>query len=306
MTLMITVNILLVLNVSAFFTTIAEAVILILAVLGSSIGKQSAAHHCARYASRWFTAWRTGTRASNDPGARRVKFEVENFRPIENTELKGRVLADWIERNREWVKYVVPAYLLFFAVIVDHGRGLWPGCARERQLLYELADADALPGDLGTWARRGDPDGRTRSFRALAHHAVGRVADRADAWRQRSRGMGRAAGARRGLARRRLQRRGRGRARLAADCGHARCQRPAAGHHADLLQRLAARLGAIGDQQFHERALRSLVACRVVRAAVPCVRVAVAASHGVWTTRLCRRQFADRGEAFGRARGRNA
>ena len=44
MTLMITVNILLVLNVSAFFTTIAEAVILILAVLGSSIGKQSAAH----------------------------------------------------------------------------------------------------------------------------------------------------------------------------------------------------------------------------------------------------------------------
>jgi ribose transport system permease protein len=127
MTLMITVNILLVLNVSAFFTTIAEAVILILAVLGSSIGKQSAAHHCARYAGRWLTAWRTGTRARNDQGARRVKFEVEDFRPIENTELKGRLIGDWIERNREWVKYVVPAYVLFFAVIAITGVVYGPG-----------------------------------------------------------------------------------------------------------------------------------------------------------------------------------
>src|SRR6266702_1443122 len=127
MTLMITVNILLVLNVSAFFTTIAEAVILILAVLGSSIGKQSAAHHCARYAGRWLTAWRTGTRARNDQGARCVKFEVDNFRPIENTELKGRLIGDWIERNREWVKYVVPAYLLFFAVIAITGVVYGPG-----------------------------------------------------------------------------------------------------------------------------------------------------------------------------------
>jgi ribose transport system permease protein len=127
MTLMITVNILLVLNVSAFFTTIAEAVILILAVLGSSIGKQSAAHHCAQYASRWLTAWRTGTRAKDDPNARRVNFEVEHFRPMENTELKGRVVFDWIERNREWVKYVVPAYLLFFAVIAITGVVYGPG-----------------------------------------------------------------------------------------------------------------------------------------------------------------------------------
>lgn len=121
MTLMITVNILLVLNVSAFFTTIAEAVILILAVLGSSIGKQSAAHECARHAAQWFKAVRTGTRARNDRNARRVSFEVNDFRPVENTELKGRVIGDWIERNREWVKYVVPAYLLFFAVVVITG-----------------------------------------------------------------------------------------------------------------------------------------------------------------------------------------
>ncbi|WP_042302421.1 ABC transporter permease subunit [Paraburkholderia kururiensis] len=121
MTLMITVNILLVLNVSAFFTTIAEAVILILAVLGSSIGKQSAAHECARHAAQWLKAVRTGTRARNDRNARRVSFEVSDFRPVENTELKGRMIGDWIERNREWARYVVPAYLLFFAVVVITG-----------------------------------------------------------------------------------------------------------------------------------------------------------------------------------------
>jgi len=121
MTLMITVNILLVLNVSAFFTTIAEAVILILAVLGSSIGKQSAAHECARHAAQWLRAMRTGTRAKNDAHARRVSFEVSGFQPIANTELKGRAIADWIERNREWVKYVVPAYLLFFLVVAITG-----------------------------------------------------------------------------------------------------------------------------------------------------------------------------------------
>ncbi|MFM0322193.1 ABC transporter permease subunit [Caballeronia glebae] len=127
MTLMITVNILLVLNVSAFFTTIAEAVILILAVLGSSIGKQSAAHECARHAAQWLKAVRTGTRARDDKNARRVAFEVDDFRPVENTELKGRPIADWIERNREWVKYVVPAYVLFFAVVIITGFVYGPG-----------------------------------------------------------------------------------------------------------------------------------------------------------------------------------
>ncbi|WP_244828733.1 ABC transporter permease [Caballeronia sp. TF1N1] len=127
MTLMITVNILLVLNVSAFFTTIAEAVILILAVLGSSIGKQSAAHECARQASQWLKAVRTGTRARDDGHARHVAFEVGDYRPIENKELKGRAIPDWIERNREWVKYVIPAYLLFFGVVVITGFVYGPG-----------------------------------------------------------------------------------------------------------------------------------------------------------------------------------
>ncbi|SAL84197.1 inner-membrane translocator [Caballeronia terrestris] len=121
MTLMVTVNILLVLNVSAFYTTIAEAAILILAVLGSSIGKDSAAHHCARYASQWMRAVRTGTRVKDGGDARRVIFEVANFQPIENKELKGRFISDWIERNREWVKYVVPAYALFIVAVAITG-----------------------------------------------------------------------------------------------------------------------------------------------------------------------------------------
>ncbi|MEM5436502.1 ABC transporter permease [Paraburkholderia diazotrophica] len=127
MTLMITVNILLVLNVSAFFTTIAEAVILILAVLGSSIGKQSAAHESARYLMQCVKALRTHSRAQDDRRARRVDFAVTDFRAVENTELTGRFVADWIERNREWARYVVPAYLLFVAVIVLTGFVYGPG-----------------------------------------------------------------------------------------------------------------------------------------------------------------------------------
>ena len=120
MTLMITVNILLVLNVSAFYTTIAEATILILAVLGSSIGKNSAAHHSVRYISACLRAWRTGTRASRDE-TRRVQFDNVAPRAISNTELKGNRLGNWLEQNREWVKYIVPAYLLFVAVLVVTG-----------------------------------------------------------------------------------------------------------------------------------------------------------------------------------------
>lgn len=127
MTLMITVNMLLVLNVSAFFTTIAEAVILILAVLGSSIGKQSAAHESARYLMQCIKALRTHSRAQDDGSARRVDFAVTDFREVENTELTGRFFADWIERNREWARYIVPAYLLFVAVIALTGFVYGPG-----------------------------------------------------------------------------------------------------------------------------------------------------------------------------------
>jgi ribose transport system permease protein len=121
MTLMITVNILLVLNVSAFYTTIAEAVILVLAVLGASVGRHSALHHAAQHATRWLRARLDGTWARDTRSARRVEFEVKEFRAIANTELTGKWFSDWIERNREWVKYVVPAYALFVAVVVVTG-----------------------------------------------------------------------------------------------------------------------------------------------------------------------------------------
>ncbi|MGR9202323.1 ABC transporter permease [Rhizobium leguminosarum] len=117
MTLMITVNILLVLNVTAFFSTIAEATILILAVVGLSIGKNSAVHRHYRYVLQWAKAFRTGTRATNDSNSRQVRFAVDGYRTIENNELRGRLFADWFEQNREWVKYIVPAYFLFFVVM---------------------------------------------------------------------------------------------------------------------------------------------------------------------------------------------
>lgn len=127
MTLMITVNILLVLNVSAFVTTIAESAILILAVLGSSIGRQSAVHQFVRHVTQWLKALRTGTRARDDQDPRRVSFEVADAQPIANVELNGRPIHDWVERNREWVKYVAPSYVLFVAVVAATAAVYGPG-----------------------------------------------------------------------------------------------------------------------------------------------------------------------------------
>ena len=120
MTLMITVNILLVLNVSAFYTTIVEATILILAVLGSALGKDAAVHGSIRYLGVCWRAWRTGTRARNK-GGRKVEFAGDSGRPVANMELTAHPFTRWIEQNREWVKYIVPAYVLFATVLVVTG-----------------------------------------------------------------------------------------------------------------------------------------------------------------------------------------
>ncbi|TIP51942.1 MAG: ABC transporter permease, partial [Mesorhizobium sp.] len=58
--LMMVVNILLVLNVSAYYSTIAEGTILILAVLAGSISRGSVLAVKLRAARAQFAAWRAG------------------------------------------------------------------------------------------------------------------------------------------------------------------------------------------------------------------------------------------------------
>ncbi|MEP2117133.1 ABC transporter permease, partial [Bauldia litoralis] len=69
--LMIVVNILLVLNVSAYYSTIAEGLILLLAVLAGSISRGSTLAHQIRGAWTRFGAWRAGTLPSQIGGGDR-------------------------------------------------------------------------------------------------------------------------------------------------------------------------------------------------------------------------------------------
>ena len=69
--LMIVVNILLVLNVSAYYSTIAESVILLLAVLAASIARDSPLARQLRGAATRFAAWRAGTLPSQIGGGDR-------------------------------------------------------------------------------------------------------------------------------------------------------------------------------------------------------------------------------------------
>ena len=69
--LMIVVNILLVLNVSAYYSTIAESVILLLAVLAASIARDSPLAMQIRGAATRVAAWRAGTRPSQIGGGDR-------------------------------------------------------------------------------------------------------------------------------------------------------------------------------------------------------------------------------------------
>ena len=306
MTLMVTVNILLVLNVSAFFTTIAEAAILILAVLGSSIGKHSAAHHCARYASQWIRAVRTGTRVKDGGDARRVNFEVANFQPIENTELKGRFISDWIERNREWVKYVVPAYALFFVVVAITGFVYGPSVLASANFYSSLLTLTLFLAVLGLGQGAVILTGGldlsmpwliTLSGVLLTGLTLG--ANGAAAWAvPLVLGVGLLVGLFNGLG--------------VVVLGLPPIVVTLAAN--GLLQGLTL-IYCNGspqgwapsvDQRIHKRPLRSAVARRVERAALSCGGAVALASHTVRTARVCGRQLADRGKAGGCAGWRDA
>ncbi|MBK1699126.1 ABC transporter permease [Rhodovibrio salinarum] len=113
-TLMMTVNILLVLNVSAYYSTIAEGAILILAVLGSSLGRGSALSSYLRFAGRRLGALRQGTRPQQQ--ARHAGFgKLPAVRADDG--LSGRPLHDWIARHKATLRFVVPSYVALALVL---------------------------------------------------------------------------------------------------------------------------------------------------------------------------------------------
>jgi ribose transport system permease protein len=124
--LMIVVNILLVLNVSAYYSTITEGCILILAVLAGSLSRSSQAARGLRALIARIKARRQGMLPSQGrrPGQRLVLPGIGNA---------GRAiqLPSFFTRHAEALRYALPAYVCFLIVVVITelalGRALFSG-----------------------------------------------------------------------------------------------------------------------------------------------------------------------------------
>lgn len=111
--LLIIVNILLVLNVSAYYSSVAEGLILVLAVLASALNRNSPIADYLRLARLRLAAWRAGTLPRRHAGAARSPASLQ---PSSSTAMGP--MPSWITRHRETLRYVVPAYVGLVIVLV--------------------------------------------------------------------------------------------------------------------------------------------------------------------------------------------
>jgi ribose transport system permease protein len=112
-TLMLMINVLLALDVSAYYSTIAEGMVLILAVVAASIGSDSIAIESLRRAGVWFSARSAGLLASQiATGLPARSGAGMRTRPAATRR------ASWLDRNREQLRYILPAYLAFVLVVI--------------------------------------------------------------------------------------------------------------------------------------------------------------------------------------------
>jgi ribose transport system permease protein len=111
-TLMIVVNILLVLNVSAYFSSIAEGTILLLAVLVASVNRHSPIAYYLRLLRTKLAARAAGALASHHPVDQRAPILKPPARP------QGQAQAGWFTRNRAELRTILPAYAGFLIVLV--------------------------------------------------------------------------------------------------------------------------------------------------------------------------------------------
>ncbi len=111
--LMVVVNILLVLNVSAYFSTIVEGCILILAVLAGALSRDSVAAKHFRKGFVRLKAWRAGMLP------RQVKRTAHRL-VLPGTEAPARSIPQpsLFKRRAEAIRYALPAYVCFVIVLV--------------------------------------------------------------------------------------------------------------------------------------------------------------------------------------------
>ena len=115
-TLLLMINILSsALDVSAYFSTIAEGLVLILAVVGASIGQESVAVRSFASLATWLRARAAGSLA---PQAQ-TGIERPMTAGVQGGKQDGvSSRASWLQRNAEQLRYVLPAYVAFILVVI--------------------------------------------------------------------------------------------------------------------------------------------------------------------------------------------
>ncbi len=119
LTLTLIVNVLLVLNVNSSYSPIVESIVLILAVIGATIGRDSPVAEYIRVARLKVAGLGNRSLPSFLPGARERRAKLHPDWTLRlNDELKGSTARQWITVNWETLRLMLPAWVLFVAVYI--------------------------------------------------------------------------------------------------------------------------------------------------------------------------------------------
>lgn len=113
-------NVLLILNVSPYYTTVVEAVILLLAVLANTISKESLAANYLKFIVTKTGSIVRGTTPRREMSSVLIAEGDERPALLATANLRD-ALSSWWFRHRENVRFGVPAYALFIVVAVITG-----------------------------------------------------------------------------------------------------------------------------------------------------------------------------------------
>ena len=162
-TLMLMINLLLALDVSAYFSTIAEGVVLILAVVwrSRSVRTASRSSRCARGPLAAGALLGLPLRARSRPAFRAdvLPERVAHSAPAQR--------ASWLDRNRDQLRYVLPAYVAFVLVVIVTQFVYPENIILSVKYYNSLVVLGAFLGDPRARTGRGDPVGRARPFGAV-------------------------------------------------------------------------------------------------------------------------------------------
>ncbi len=130
LTLMLISNVMLVLNISSHYTPIVEGIILLLAVAGATLGKDSPLSGHLRILKLNITGLsnRSLPQFLDRPEAQRGKLRT-TWKPRVSDELTGSTLRQWRVKNWETLRLMIPAWVLlvvaYVLVLVLIGSSAW-------------------------------------------------------------------------------------------------------------------------------------------------------------------------------------